>query len=591
MIRNKYLKYLGAGLLTMSLFSACIDGYESEPVEQFDIDYLFSRSDSAGVQARKFLNEIYANNLYNGHNRVGGDYLDAATDDATSISNEEPDVLKLYMGQFTASNRVTSDMYWGEFYNGIRKTNILINHIDVVPFNLKYTTATGKVNPLNVSMKAEARFLRAHFYFELVKRYGGVPLLGDEVYDLNDNMELPRNTFEECIKYIVDELDAIQDDLRGLPMPDAGEFAHTPTKEACMAMKSRVLLYAASPLFNESPLVPGNELVGYANYDPSRWNLAAQAAKDFIDQFGPNGKGNINLTADVRDVFLSFYDQATNPELIFFRQDGKNKNIETNNGPLGFTGNALGNGRTTPSQNLVDAFPMLDGKMPGESSKYVYNINDPYANRDPRLNKTILHNGSSWLGRTLDMTQGGLNNPSGASSNQTGYYMCKFMGKYDSNGRTDYDDQQIHFWTMFRYAEILLNYAEALNESEAAPSDEVYNAIIALRQRAGIEAGDDGLYGLDSNMTQDQMREVIQNERRIELAFEEHRYWDIRRWKIAEDVLNQPLRGMSISSNSGRVTYNEVDVLLPKFEARRYLYPIPYSEVIKNRNMIQNPNW
>ena len=591
MIRNKFLKYLGTGLLTTVMFSACIDGYESEPVEQFSIDYLFSRSDSAGLQARYFLNEIYLNNLYNGHNRVGGDYLDAATDDAMSISNDEPDVLKLFMGQFTASNRVSSDMYWGEFYNGIRKANILINHIDVVPFNLKYTAANGEVHPLNVSMKAEARFLRAHFYFELVKRYGGVPLLGDRVYDLNDDLELPRNTFAECIDYIVSELDAIKDDLRGLPMSDAFEYAHTPTKEACMAMKSRVLLYAASPLFNESPIEPGNELVGYASYDPTRWSLAAQAAKDFIDEFGSEGKANIGLTADVRDVFLGFYDQSTNPELIFFRQDGKNKNVETNNGPLGFTGNALGNGRTTPSQNLVDAFPMLDGKMPGESNKYVYNANDPYANRDPRLNKTVLHHGSNWLGRVLDLTQGGVNNPSGASSNQTGYYMCKFMGKYDSNGRTDYDDQQVHLWPMFRYAEILLNYAEALNESETSPSQEVYDAIIALRQRAGIEAGDDNLYGLDLNMTQGEMREVIQNERRIELAFEEHRYWDIRRWEIAEEVLNQPLRGVTIFSNSGRITYNEVSVLSPKFERRRYLYPIPYAEVIKNRNMIQNPNW
>lgn len=159
--------------------------------------------------------------------------------------------------------------------------------------------------------------MRAHFYFELVKRYGGVPLVGDRVYELNEDMELPRNTFAQCVDYIVRELDEIKNDLRSLPMPDAGDYAHAPTKEACMAMKARVLLYAASPLFNEKPIEPGNELIGYASYDPERWNLAAQAAKELIDEFGPNGKKTLDLTADYRNIFLNFYDLSNNPELIF----------------------------------------------------------------------------------------------------------------------------------------------------------------------------------------------------------------------------------------------------------------------------------
>lgn len=169
MVRNKYLTFLGAGLLFMA--SACNDGYEKEPVEQFTLDYLFSRVDSAGVQSRRFLNNIYYEHLYSGYNRVGGDFLDAASDDAVSINNNDPAVYKLLIGRYSALTRVT-DMEWGEYYQGIRKANILINNIDVVPFNLKYTNALGEVKPLNYTMKAEARFLRAHFYFELVKRYG-----------------------------------------------------------------------------------------------------------------------------------------------------------------------------------------------------------------------------------------------------------------------------------------------------------------------------------------------------------------------------------------------------------------------------------
>ena len=162
---------------------------------------------------------------------------------------------------------------------------------------------------------------------------------------MGDDVQLPRNTFAQCIDYIVRELDEIKDDLRSLPMADATEFAHAPTKEACLAMKARVLLYAASPLFNEKPLEAGNELIGYPSYDSGRWNLAAQAAKDLIDQYGPKGKGTLNLAQDYRNIFVDFYG-GNNPELIFFRPVGKNKSIETANGPLGFSGNSLGNGNT-----------------------------------------------------------------------------------------------------------------------------------------------------------------------------------------------------------------------------------------------------
>lgn len=587
MVRNKYLTFLGAGLLFMA--SACSDGYEKEPVEQFTLDYLFSRVDSAGVQSRRFLNNIYYEHLYDGYNRVSGDFLDAASDDAVSINNNDPAVYKLLMGRYSALTRVT-DMEWGEYYQGIRKANILINNIDLVPFNLKYTNALGEVKPLNYTMKAEARFLRAHFYFELVKRYGGIPLVGDRVYELNEDMELSRNTFAQCIDYIVRELDEIKNDLRSLPMPDAGDYAHAPTKEACMAMKARVLLYAASPLFNEKPIEPGNELIGYASYDPERWNLAVQAAKELIDEFGPNGKKTLDLTADYRNIFLNFYDLSNNPELIFFRPSGRGKGVETTNGPLGFSGDAMGNGRTNPTQNLVESFLMKDGKIPGESDIYKYNpVTDPYRDRDPRLEFTILHHGSFWLNTELQTNLGGSNNPTGAQYSQTCYYMSKFMKDYKQVEK--YDDQTLHLWVMYRYGEVLLNYAEALNEYQSVPSDDVYNAIISLRKRAGIEPGDEGLYGLTKKETQAEMRKIIQNERRIEMAFEEQRYWDIRRWRIAEEVFRKPLRGLNIQIAGTVANYYENVVLSPTFDVKRYFYPIPYSEVIKNKNMVQNPNW
>ena len=200
MKRNRKVMLMGC-MLGLAGLASCTDGYESEPVENFTLDYVFSPTDSVGTQATQYLNNIYRH-LVNGHNRVGSDYLDAATDDAISIYYDDSEVYKLAMGRYTPTGRISAEMGWGTYYNTIREASIFVANIDRVPFNLTYvkageteTDADGnlKETPLNVTMKAEARFLRALAYFELVKRYGGVPLLGDRVFELNDNLELPRN--------------------------------------------------------------------------------------------------------------------------------------------------------------------------------------------------------------------------------------------------------------------------------------------------------------------------------------------------------------------------------------------------------------
>lgn len=580
---------MGVGI---SFFTSCTDNYENYPVDQFTEEYVFSKTDSMGVQAMNFLNTMY-NIIDNGHNGIGGDYLDAATDDAISINQNDPDVYKLAIGRYSANTRISSVMGWGKYYEGIRKANIIVNNIDVVPFKTTFKNFKDEIKPLNFTIKAEARFLRAYFYFELVKRYGGVPLLGDSVYQLGDNMEIPRNSFAECVDYMVNELDTIKYDLRSVSMPDATVYAHAATIEAAMALKTRILLYAASPLFNERPLTTDKDgqkpLIGHESYDIERWKKAADAAKYFIDTFGPTGKKTVDLTKNQMGIFLSFYSTLINPEIIFFRQGGQNKEVETKNGPLGFSGNAIGYGRTNPTQNLVDAFLMKDGKPKGQSTLYPYNPQKPYDNRDPRLAIAVLCNGANWLGRVLQTYKGGANNPTGSAEyTTTSYYMRKFMGNFSSS--LEYANGY-HLWVIFRYSEILLNYAEAQNEYLAAPSSDVYNAIIPLRKRVNIPAGADRLYGLKANMTKDEMRKVIQNERRIEMAFEEQRFWDIRRWRIAEDIFQTPLKGMSIVKNLTSLTYTEVDVMNVNFEENRYLFPIPYSEVIKNSNMVQNPKW
>jgi hypothetical protein len=572
---RKYFFWITLGC-AMSI-SSCEDDFEAVPVEQFTLDFVFSETDSLGEQAHNFLNNVYSR-MMNGHNRVGMDYLDAATDDAVSSSLTRSDVEKLATGNYTASTRVGSDMRWYDFYSGIRSASIFINNIHRVP--LMATFGDDEI-PMNVAWKSEARFVRALHYFELIKRYGGVPLMGNEVRELGENMEIPRSSFKDCVNYIVSELDEIRDSLRTDPLANPSAVGHVVSSGASMALKARVLLYAASPLFNGGNLDPDNELTGYTDYDAERWRLAAEAANDVIDNFS-----RYSLSDSYGDIFTAH--KSENPEIIFSRFDGLNTNIEFRNGPVGFTGNNKGDGNTSPSQNLVDAFPMLDGKSIHESTKYPYEPTNMYANRDPRLEETVLHNGSQWLNSTLETFRGGTHNPGGAvQKTKTSYYLRKFLGDFETESNYS---STVHNWIMFRYAEILLNYAEAINEYEG-PTGEVYQVLFDLRVRAGIEAGDDNMYGIEPDLTKEEMRKVIQRERRIEMAFEEHRYWDIRRWKIAAQVYAKPVKGLVIINSQGNMEAQEINVLEPAFDQKQYLYPIPYGEVIKNNNIIQNPGW
>jgi len=579
-------KFAFIGLIIILVLCSCND-YEDYPIEQYTIDYVFSTTDSMGVNAKGYLDATYAI-MYSGHNRVGGDYLDAATDDAMSSALKESSVQNLFSGSYTSISLVGGEMDWGRYYTGIRKANTFISHIDVVPLIKTFNNNVEKSIPLKRAWKAEARYLKAYFYFELIKRYGGVPIVSDTPYNLEDNLEIPRNSFGTCVDYIVSELDAIKDSLRSIPIADVNSDGHVVTQEAAMALKCRVLLYAASPLFNEKPIPAIDEsqkpLVGYENYDVERWKKAADAAKQFIDSYP-----YFSLNMSFSTVFLNDYGINNNKEVIFFRQGSKNTQIEYNNGPLGFSGNNLALGRTSPTQNLVDAFPMKDGKAINDpTSKYAYSLSDMYKNRDPRLEQTVLHNGSKWLNTVLETFEGGANNPTGATQKtKTSYYLRKFMGSFEAQGSYT---EQLHNWVSFRYAEVLLNYAEAQNEY-AGPSDQVYKVLQDLRKRAKIEAGTNGMYGLTQGMNKEDMRVAIQNERRIEMAFEEQRYWDIRRWRIAEEIFTKPLQGLSIVKDGNTLNYNVVNVVSTNFEIKRYLYPIPYSEVVKNSKMIQNPNW
>jgi hypothetical protein len=546
--------------------------YEQFPVDKVTISYVFDPKDSAGVSAQQFLYGIYAK-VKNGHNRIGSDYLDAASDDAVSSAfGPSNEVTVLSTAAYNSYTIPTDENLWAYYYQGIRSANIFIGNIDVVPVLAQYNGYSIKH-----LWKNEARFMRAYFYFELVKRYGGVPLLGNKVFTINDNVALPRNSFSDCINYIVSECDAIKDTLLTVPLTNPNADSHRVTEGAALALKARVLLYAASPLFNGSNIDAANPLTGYADFQSARWVQAAAAAKAVMDL------GTYSLVPNFKDVFLV----QNNPEIIFMRQGDNGYGIETANGPVGFTA-AVGKGQTSPTQELAAAFPMANG-LPITDPASGYDSNNPYSNRDPRLTYTLLYNGAQWLNTQLQTYTGGQSKPNSAvQQTQTSYYMRKFMGNFETaNSYSGHNED----WLVIRYADILLDYAEAQNEA-AGPDASVYQALTTIRQRAGIQPGANNLYGLAANMSKDDMRTVIRNERRVELAFEESRYWDIRRWKTAETILNQPRQGLSVTLNGTGFLYNPINVLATKFVApKMYLYPIPYDEVLKNPNMKQNPQW
>ncbi|WP_114778452.1 RagB/SusD family nutrient uptake outer membrane protein [Botryobacter ruber] len=567
---KKIVKYTFVAL-SVSLFSACNDP-ETVPVQRVTEDIMWDQMDRNGQLAYWYVAEIY-HHLPDGFNRINGDYLDTGTDEAIpSRRNVNPSVEFYNNGRVSVLNN--PDPYWGNSYTGIRKVNLFLANVDKVPVH-----TDGSNAPERVFWKAEARFIRAMMYFELLKRYGGVPLVGDKVFTLQDNLELPRNTFEEVVNYIVSELDAVKDLLRKEPIAD-GFWGRIP-RGAAIALKNRVYLYAASPLFNgggisEDPQLKA--LTGYVNADPDRWDRVIQSAEEFM------ALGHYSLHPTFQGVFTA----KKNNEVILQKQRGNNRWVEEDNSPVGYqSAQVRALGLTSPTQNFVNAFTDING-LPITDPASVYDPNNPYANRDPRFQESVFYNGVRWLNRPVETFDGGRDRPGGIQvQTRTGYYLRKFMGSFANSSA--FSDQS-HNFTIIRFAEILLNYAEALNE--VGRTEEAVDQIKRIRQRAGIRAGTDSRYGIKAGISQSEMRDLIKNERRVELAFEEHRFWDLRRWKDAPEALDGPVQGVRITRNAdGTFTYTYEDVANFVFTPKLYHMPLPFSEVTKNLNLIQNPGW
>jgi hypothetical protein len=473
------------------------------------------------------------------------------TDEA--IYNNDDNTWVVQRGQLAPENVGIAGTQWARSYRSIRECNYALSVIDQVQMSAGH----------KAWLTAELKFIRAYRYHDLVRNYGSVVLLGDKVYNLTDDLTaeglFEKSSIAEGVQYVVAQLDEA---AAGLPASTSAAWQlGRATHGAALALKARMLLYAASPLYNAGT-----------------WQAAADAAQDVMDL-------SYSLHPDYRALFLS----PSSNEIIFERLyavGARHVCLEISNGPNGYGGWA-GN---SPLQNLVDAYEVKVDEttaVPFDWDNAAHKA-DPYANRDPRLDASILHNGSDYRGRQIEtFLPGGKDSKDGQdnwNASKTGYYLKKFLNDALPI-QNPWDVAGTQPWIYLRYAEVLLSYAEAQNEV-AGPEASVYDAINLIRQRADMP-------DLPAGLDQSGMRDAIRRERQVELAFEEHRFYDVRRWMIAMDTENEPAYGVSITKSGSTLMYQKVVALDGrKFEEKHYWLPIPRAEIQSSGERLdQSPHY
>lgn len=553
------------------------------------------------LYAEGILANAYTRNPYNSQS-----FNDVATDDA--VTNQTANsYLKMATGSWTSNNNPMDQ--WGSCKAAIHYINLFLTQVDQVSW-----VNDPIVNKMfSDRLKGEAYGLRAMFSFYMLQAHAGwtadgrllgVPIV-EAVEDENSEFNYPRNTFDECIQAIYDDV-AMAEELLPLDYENISSDEQVPAKyrtegvnfsqynivfgdnfrsrmsgRIALAFRAKVALLAASPAF--------------AAGSTTSWAEAADYNGEMLDLIG----GVSGLAAQGHTWYKNA-DEINNltggsnpPEMVW--RNGKDATAYSLE-QAQFPPSLFGSGQINPTQNLVDAFPMANG-YPITAAESGYDDQNPYANRDPRLGLYIVVNGSimgSTDSKTIDTSvdnaanRDGLNRESGYST-RTGYYLRKHLREdvYISSTTTT---GQPHYSPRIRYTEIYLNYAEAANEAWGPTGMgkhgySAYDVVKAIRQRAGIKDADGNDPYLESvKNDQDKMRDLIRNERRLELCFEGFRFWDLRRWNMD---LNEPAKGVRISNGK----YEIITVENRNYESYMQYGPIPYSEVVKFDALEQNQGW
>lgn len=590
----KSLFYLFLSIVGAWFFSSCSDDFLGE-TETTDLDRAAVFADS--TYTADFLNQIYVDIGFDvKHDRYkdhGG--LQTSCDEAAYKANTGLATDIMFATGTVNPVTVAEDDVWRIAYRNIRRVNVFF----------KYADGSRMVETAKTDYKAEARFLRAWYYAMLLRHYGGIPLIGDEVHETVEESMKERNSYADCVEYIVNEANKAAEDL---PMERSGNKFGRITQGACKALISRVRLYAASKLFNGSDFAPSDypkELLGYPTYDKKRWKTAVDAALDVIkmqryDLYIRNKDENSNdypgwgfyaqlLPADYYGKVGSEVYCGT----ILEKKEGSS--IATNRlfAPPSTGGNGVGG---YIYHDLAELFPMADGTTVTESDEY--DPTDPSHNRDPRFMFTVSYDGCSMKSNLQDTEikiYVGTQQDAIYRGTPTGYYTRKFLNLNSMGNQMLYGGSQAR--PLMRYTEILLNYAEAANEYYGPDHKDVfgdqeispYIVLRKIRECAGIQPGENGKYGIEDNMSQEEMTEAIRLERRLDLAFEGHRFFDVRRWMIADDTENRMMHGFEITKDGDNKTGKVINARQHTFRKAMYFYPIPYKETVKSPDLLQNP--
>lgn len=485
--------------------------------------------------------------------RQGGIPLDMNTRDAAH-SFPWGFVNNLRNNDYNAANAdVIIQNFWIDNFAYIRQTNTFLKGLETASFDDK-TKST---------LKAEARFLRALFYLDLYRFFSGVPII-TKAQDLSDTgaYSIKRNTAIETYEFIAQEFTEVATDL---PLQWAGDDKGRATKGAALGMKARVLLYAASSTNNQN-----------------LFTQVAQTAKEVID---------LNLYALYPNYGQMFFDKSgANKEFIFYFNKTPNSSAtypSDTRGPNDWGDWLLTNapvsggawGGLMPSQNIVDNYEMTDGKLPSESP--LYNSQEPYKNRDPRFEATLYHQGSTFKGKPLEFYVGGKDYTVNGFTT-SGYFIKKAIDETVPDFYAFNNSASSYLDPLLRYADILLMYAEAKNETGNLEEARIY--LNMIRTRTGVNMPE-----IASGLSKEALREKIRHERLIELAFEESHFHDVRRWGIAPKVGSGQVYGAKITKNSdGSLKYDTQVLETRTFTSTYALFPIPQDEINKNPNLGPN---
>lgn len=581
-----YIKYLTIGLMATTMLASCADILDKKPLTEISDNDLWS--DPALLKA-------FVNSRYNQVGVNGAESMQSSIVDETELTwlrgCETHNFARLSptdLGRMNGAWWGWDNRSWSTKWTNISNCNIFFERVD----NVGFTDEAEKTK-----LVGQVRFIRAFEYWDLIARWGAMPII-TKSFSINDREEIvdqKRNTYKECIDFLVGELDQA---AKELPANWSGDDYGRATSVAALALKSRILLYAASPLMNEDVKIPE---VGYTTPEPDRWQKAAKAATEALAAAQAAGYELYNLDADPsKNYQMIFMDNtAANKETLFARMGTNSAGGESisscdqYNNPNGYGGW----GGNCPLQELVDAYEVVKD---GVASKFDWNNPEekanPYANRDPRFYATILYDGAKWMTRNVEtyfdvdsngnITGGGKDTKFGNDSwnaSPTGYNMKKFMDEGYALNSWNFCARN---WIHLRMAELYLNKAEALYN--IGDEEGAREALKPVRERAGMPA---------VTATGTDLLEAIKNERRIEFAFEEHRYFDVRRWKEAPKYFGSTVHAITIKKYpDGKKTY-EVDKLRSdvggdrKWDDKMYWLPITKAEIDKNPNLVQNPGY